>query len=119
MADRIPLRAHGGPLKGNAMFTNDLKKGMIVRLAGSCWIAVIEDNKKGNIRMATVYGYETEMGSVYAHDIDRVALTGAGDPALVMVTTSGYRFPEGCQWGPIEHTAAQLKLKAQLRRVGL
>ena len=54
------------------MTTNELKKGAEVLLA-SGMRAQIEDNKKGNIRMATVYGAEvglfTEMGSVYAHDI--------------------------------------------------
>lgn len=27
------------------------------------------DNMRGNIRMVEVYGFETEIGSVYAHDI--------------------------------------------------
>lgn len=48
--------------------TNDLKKGMWVLLAIG-WLAQIADNKKGNIRMATVYGLYTEMGSIYAWDI--------------------------------------------------
>lgn len=48
--------------------SNDLKKGDLVALR-SGWKARIEDNKKGNIRLATVYGYTTEMGSVYSHDI--------------------------------------------------
>lgn len=65
--------------------TNSLKKGMRVILANG-WRATIEDNKKGNIRLATVEGYYTEMGSIYAWDIEwayteegliRVALTDA------------------------------------------
>lgn len=48
--------------------SNDLKKGDMVMLRNG-WCARIEDNKKGNIRMATVYGMYEEMGSIYAHDI--------------------------------------------------
>jgi hypothetical protein len=47
---------------------NDLKKGDRVRLSNG-WYATIEDNKKGAIRMATVEGLVTEMGSIYAADI--------------------------------------------------
>lgn len=50
------------------MKTNDLKKGMRVQLKNG-WPATIQDNKKGNIRMATVEGYFTETGSIYAWDI--------------------------------------------------
>lgn len=50
------------------MKTNELKKGAIVKLANG-WTARIEDNMKGNIRMATVKGFVTEMGSIYSHDI--------------------------------------------------
>jgi hypothetical protein len=48
--------------------TNDLKKGTRVRLANG-WYATIQDNARGNTRMATVEGMVTETGSVYAHDI--------------------------------------------------
>lgn len=48
--------------------TNKLKKGTRVVLRNG-WEAVLEDNKKGSIRMATVFGTYTEMGSIYAHDI--------------------------------------------------
>lgn len=50
------------------MTTNELKKGCRIRLENG-WEATIEDNKKGNIRMATVEGFVTEMGSIYSHDI--------------------------------------------------
>jgi hypothetical protein len=50
------------------MKTNELKKGMIVLLHNG-WYAEVMDNLKGNIRMCKVYGYETEIGSVYSHDI--------------------------------------------------
>lgn len=73
------------------MKTNELKKGDIV-LLNNGWKARIEDNKKGNIRMCTVYGIYQEMGSVYAHDmIKKVNNDGT--------TTM------------IEHTADQLKSK--------
>ena len=48
--------------------TNDLKKGARVKLANG-WFATIADNARGNTRMATVEGFVTETGSVYAHDI--------------------------------------------------
>ena len=48
--------------------TNKLKKGTRVVLRNG-WEAVLEDNKRGSIRLATVFGTYTEMGSIYAHDI--------------------------------------------------
>ena len=72
------------------MKTNELKKGMRVKLRNG-WEADIADNLRGNIRMAKVYGFETEIGSVYSHDI-----------ALWL---------DGDQWRRIEHTPAQLKLR--------
>ena len=50
------------------MKTNELKKGTRILLRNG-WEADIMDNLKGNTRLAKVYGYETEIGSVYAHDI--------------------------------------------------
>jgi len=52
----------------NTVVTNDLKKGDLVQLENG-WMARIADNRKGNTRLCTVYGFETEMGSVYSHDI--------------------------------------------------
>lgn len=72
------------------MKTNDIKKGMKVLLANG-WHAEIMDNKKGNTRLAKVYGDFIDIGSVYSHDI-------------VQVLT-----PE--RWVEVEHTPAQLKLK--------
>ena len=78
------------------MKTNDLKKGARVRLANG-WEADIADNAKGNIRMAKVYGFETEIGSVYSHDITHFkAPSQLGGESL---------------WYPIEHTPAQIKLR--------
>ena len=72
------------------MKTNDLKKGDRVILANG-WYATIADNARGQTRIATVEGYETETGSVYSHDI-------------VYAIAGGLKFP-------IEHTPAQLALK--------
>jgi hypothetical protein len=72
------------------MKTNDLKKGTRIRLRNG-WFATLEDNKKGNIRMATVEGHFTEMGSVYSHDIMEAFVDG--------------------DWFVVEHTDAQVKLR--------
>lgn len=72
------------------MKTNDLKKGARVML-GNGWEADIADNAKGNTRMATVYGFCTEMGSVYSHDIVAVQVDG--------------------DWVMVEHTPAQIRLR--------
>jgi hypothetical protein len=50
------------------MKTNDLKKGDKVILRNG-YNAIIEDSKKGNIRMAKVFGEYTEIGSIYSWDI--------------------------------------------------
>lgn len=50
------------------MLANDIKKGMRVRLKNG-WYGTMYDNKKGNIRMCEVEGIETEIGSVYTHEI--------------------------------------------------
>lgn len=78
------------------MKTNDLKKGAIVMLSNG-WKARIEDNMKGNTRLATVYGFFTETGSVYAHDIVKVDIDG--------------------QWCSIQHTPAQLKLRSRVEEI--
>lgn len=59
------------------IMANELKKGDRVRLNNG-WFATIEDNKKGSIRMATVEGLYTEMGSIYAADI-KIKCTGPGE----------------------------------------
>jgi hypothetical protein len=61
------------------MTTNEIKKGTRFRLRNG-WEATMEDNRKGNIRMATVEGVCTEMGSVYAHDIVSVLIGEAWQP---------------------------------------
>jgi len=81
------------------MRTNELKKGARVMLANG-WEADIMDNMKGNTRMAKVYGYECEIGSVYSHDI--VAYKGA----------------DGAWRNDIEYTPAQLQCKETVKAFG-
>lgn len=54
---------------------NELKKGTEVILKNS-WKARLEDSKKGQTRMATVFGFATEMGSIYATDIRYAIIDG-------------------------------------------
>ena len=75
------------------MFTNDIKKGTRILLANG-WQGTIRDNARGNTRIAEVEGFETETGSVYSHDIVKVLVNES--------------------WERVEHTPAQLKLKAQV-----
>ena len=55
------------------MLQNEMKKGQYGVLQNG-WKFRIEDNKKGNIRLATVWGFETEMGSIYTSDIDHLVM---------------------------------------------
>lgn len=77
--------------------TNDLKKGMRVQLANG-WFATIQDNRKGDTRIATVEGYVTETGSIYAHDILKAEIAGS--------------------WIPVEHTPRQLDMKNRVTTWG-
>ena len=72
--------------------TNELKKGTWVKLRNG-WKAELWDNMRGNTRVANVYGYYEEAGSIYAHDI-----IAWGEATSNII------------W-PVEHTPAQLKLK--------
>ena len=62
------------------MFTNDIKKGMLVKLTNG-WYGTMMDNMHGNTRMVEVEGYFTEIGSVYAWDIElgRIPDDGLGE----------------------------------------
>lgn len=77
--------------------TNDLKKGARVLLANG-WYATIADNARGNVRVATVEGFVTETGSVYAHDIVKAEIAGA--------------------WVPINHTDKQVEMKNRVTTWG-
>lgn len=74
------------------MKTNDIKKGTAITLRNGLR-AEIADNRKGNTRLAKVYGIVTEIGSVYSHDIMRAFVDG--------------------NWVDVEHTPAQIKLRDQ------
>jgi hypothetical protein len=63
--------------------TNELKKGTRVKLRNG-WLATLEDSKKGNIRLATVEGVYTEMGSIYAHDIAFAQLSDGTTAAITL-----------------------------------
>jgi hypothetical protein len=73
--------------------TNDLKKGTRVLLA-SGWYATLADNARGNTRFATVEGYVTEMGSVYAHDIVEANIAD--------------------HWVSVSHTPQQVKMRERV-----
>jgi hypothetical protein len=57
------------------------------------------DNKKGNIRVAEIEGFYTEMGSIYAHDI------------------TGCQREPGAPWEPIELTDSQKKFRSSMTRM--
>lgn len=77
--------------------TNDIKKGMRVKLSNG-WYATIQDNAKGNARLATVEGFVTETGSVYAHDIMEVNMADS--------------------WVTISHTPQQEKMRQTVKILG-
>lgn len=78
--------------------TNDIKKGEMVMLANG-WEARIEDNRKGNVRMATVYGMYTDIGSIYSSDIRQVKNT-SGEWESVSITSKQKQTADNRkQWG--------------------
>lgn len=78
------------------MKTNEIKKGHRIALANG-WKGTMMDNMKGNRRLAEVEGHYTEIGSVYAHDIVWADI--------------------GNGMEPVEHTPAQIKLRAQVQKM--
>ena len=76
------------------MLANNMRKGQTGTQVNG-WKFEIMDNKKGNIRLAKVYGFETEIGSIYIHDIASVDM------------------PDG-NTEPVEFTPAQAKKAAQI-----
>jgi hypothetical protein len=77
--------------------TNDLKKGTRVLLSNG-WYATLADNARGNTRMATVEGYVTETGSVYAHDIVEAHIADA--------------------WVSVTHTKQQQEMRTAVKTWG-
>ena len=93
------------------MTTNELKKGARVILENG-WFAEIYDNKKGGTRLAKVYGFATEIGSVYSHDIERYQIEGEPETGvqLLLAIDAPTGFPG--MYAEIQHTEKQIKLKA-------
>ena len=85
------------PQKGIDMLQNDMKKGQLGVLKNG-WKFRIEDNLKGNVRRATVWGYNTEMGSIYTSDIELLEM------------------PDGTI-EPLEQTSAQAKQSAKVGKI--
>ena len=63
------------------MLANDMKKGQTGMLKNG-WAFRIEDHLKGTIRMATVWGDFTEMGSIYAHEIATLDMPDGSTEAI-------------------------------------
>ena len=85
------------------MKTNELKKGTRVFLRNG-WEAILEDNLKGNIRYAKVFGDVTEVGAIYTHDI------------------ISFRVDDECDnecdvWETVDYTPEQLKLRETVDRI--
>lgn len=71
--------------------TADIKKGTTI-LLNNGWYGTMMDNKKGVTRFAEVEGFETEVGSIYAHDIAAAFIND--------------------QWTSVEYTQKELDCKA-------
>ena len=78
------------------MLQNEMKKGQYGVLQ-NCWKFRIEDNKKGNIRLATVWGFETEMGSIYTSDIDHLVMADGSIEQLEMTKAQAKRSDKTAQ----------------------
>ena len=78
--------------------TNEIKKGEMVMLANG-WEARIEDNRKGNVRLATVYGMYTEMGSVYSSDIRQVKNTSGEWESVSITSKQSQTAANRAAWG--------------------
>lgn len=89
------------------MKTNDIKKGMVVRLNNG-WMGIMADNMRGNTRMVDVDGLYREMGSVYSHDIE---LVWPSTKLKLQAPLKGVQFPDGLR---VIHTPAQVKLRKKV-----
>ena len=84
------------------MQTNDIKKGMRVRLRNG-WYGTMAENCLGNTPMVTVEGYCTETGSVYVFDIAYVRTVPPQGNACDLET-----------WERVELTDKQKKFQEQV-----
>ena len=86
----------------NTIKTNELRKGDWIKLRNG-WTGEVVDNRRGNLRQIRVFGYYTEIGDQYAHNI----LT-----QLDHGPTGGHVIAH------IEHTPAQLKFQRTMTALG-
>lgn len=83
-----------------AISIKDVRKGTQVVLRNG-WKATVEDNTVNqHTRVCTVYGFETEMGSVYSTDIVEAQMADGS-------------------WHTVQHTPAQLKSRAARKAWGI
>lgn len=78
------------------------------------WTAVINDNKRGNIRFCNVFGWETELGSVYSHDIIAYEAKVEDDDGAERYVCDNQR---NSVWRPVEHTPSQIRLRVKVRDI--
>ena len=81
------------------MLTKDLKKGTRITQRNG-WEAKIVGSARGTTTLCEVYGFCTEMGSIYTHDM------------------TGYYDEQGNYKTDIEFTKSQLKCKEMTRSMG-
>ena len=100
------------------MKTNDLKKGHMIRLANG-WFAIIDDNMRGNIRVADVDGICREARSVYMHDVTHYRISDE-QKAHEMADSDfdGMFFEHEGEfkgyYAEVEHTPKQVTLRAKV-----
>jgi hypothetical protein len=80
------------------MLANDMKKGQKGKLKNG-WNFQIQDNLKGVIRMAKVWGFETETGSIYVHDIAWVDMPDGGREAIEFTPAQALKIKNIKAWG--------------------
>ncbi len=92
-----------GEQNGDMATCGTWKRYSMLQVTGAsfvAWEALLMDNGRGNTRFCEVYGWNTDLGSVYSHQI------------------MAY-MDEDVAWVPVEHTQAQLKLKEQVAAMGM
>jgi hypothetical protein len=63
------------------MLANDMKKGQWGTLING-WRFEVADNLKGVARTLKVYGFATDIGSTYIHDIDTLDMPDGSDERI-------------------------------------
>ncbi len=96
------------------MKTNDIKKGMVVKLKNG-WFGIMADNMRGNTRMVDVDGTYREIGSVYSHDIVKAWKTNIELGSNIMDAIVS-QYANNWEW--IEYTDNQNRLKKQVKAMG-